>query len=236
MRRRQHRCPFYLLKITPQDLESINKNKNIKESSLKLYETQINTLTSKYNALKSCIFQILDIIEPFKIDKKIITLEECVEKSFLNTKTKNSTLSLIRKYSKYCSKKLESELNDPEISLNPDNITNLFNPQNAYDFIVNSRKYNRSSIKKNLNTLLRYIKLASNNPYLKYNLPIGIGEPAKLKHIITKEELIKFVNFLNSKKLYVIIIMCMLMYKFGLRIGALAKLKVSDLLPINDKI
>jgi wobble nucleotide-excising tRNase len=78
------------------------------------------------------------IVEPFKIGKKIITLEECIQKSFINTKTKNSTLSLIRKYSKYCSQKLESELNDVEASLNPDNITNIFNPQNAYDFIFNS--------------------------------------------------------------------------------------------------
>jgi hypothetical protein len=49
--------------------------------------------------------------------------------------------------------------------------------------------------------------LACNNPYLSYILPIGVGEPAKLKHIVTKEELIKFINYLNSKKLYVIILM-----------------------------
>lgn len=233
MRIRQHRCPFYLLKIIPKDLEYIKKNKIIKETSLKAYETQINNLTSRYNELKACIIKISDIIEPFKIDKKILTLEECVEKSLLNTKTKNSTLSLIRQYSKYCSEKLESELNDLDTPLSSDNIVNLYNPQNAYDFIVNNDHYKRSSIKKNLNTLLRYIKLASNNPYLKYNLPIGVGEPAKLKHIITKEELIKFIKFLNSKHLYVIIIMCMLMYKFGLRIGALSKIKANDLLPDN---
>ena len=59
---------------------------------------------------------------------------------------------------------------------------------------------------------------------------MGIGEPAKLKHIITEDELKKFVWFLNSKKLYILIVMTMLLYKFGLRIGALAKLKVNDLL------
>ena len=71
------------------------KNKIIKDTSLNLYETQINNLTSKYNKLKGCIFKILDIIVPFKIDKKIITLEECVEKSFLNTKTKNQYCLLL---------------------------------------------------------------------------------------------------------------------------------------------
>ena len=135
-------------------------------------------------------------------------------------------MSLIRRYPKYCSKKLESELNDLDTPLSSDNMTNLYNPQNAYDFIVNNEHYNKSSIKKNLITLLRYLKLASNNPFLTYNLPIGIGEPT-IKLIITKEELIKFVKFLNTKHLYVIIIICMLMYKFWLRIGALAKIKVN---------
>ena len=141
-------------------------------------------------------------------------------------------MSFIRRYPKYCSKKLESELNDLDTPLSSDNMTNLYNPQNAYDFIVNNEHYNKSSIKKNLITLLRYLKLASNNPFLTYNLPIGIGEPT-IKLIITKEELIKFVNFLNTKHLYVIIIICMLMYKFWLRIGALAKIKVNDFLPDN---
>ena len=97
-------------------------------------------------------------------------------------------------------------------------------------FVVNKNKYQRSSIKKRVNILLGFIRLATKNPYLNYDLHIGIGEPVKLKHIITKE-LIKFFRFLNSKKLYVITVMCLLMYKFGLRVGALAKLKVSDLIP-----
>ena len=75
--------------------------------------------------------------------------------------------------------------------------------------------------------------MAYNKSYLTYNLPVGVWKPAKLKHIVTKEELIKFIKYLNSKKLYVIIIMCMLMYKFCLRFGALAKLKANDLLPDN---
>ena len=40
----------------------------------------------------------------------------------------------------------------------------------------------------------------------------------------------KFACFLNSKKLYILIVMTLLLYKFGLRIRALAKIKFSDLL------
>ena len=47
--------------------------------------------------------------------------------------------------------------------------------------------------------------MSSKNPYLSYELQIGLSEHPKLKHIITNEELKKFIKFLNSKKLYMII-------------------------------
>ena len=137
-----------------------------------------------------------------------------------------STLSLIKKYKTYCKDKNEKEIEKSSGELNENDVSTIFEPQNAFDFVVNNEKYQRNSIKKNLNILLRFILLATKNPYLNYVLQIGIGEPVKIKHIITKEELIKFFRFLNSKKLYVIIVMCLLMYKYGLRIGALAKLKL----------
>ena len=76
---------FLFIENYTQRFKIYKKNKIIRETSLKAYETQINTLTNRYNELKACIFKIVDIIEPFIIDKKIITLEECIEKSFLNT-------------------------------------------------------------------------------------------------------------------------------------------------------
>jgi len=51
-----------------------------------------------------------------------------------------------------------------------------------------------------------------------------------MKHIITNEELKKFINYLISEKYYDMIVICMLMYKFRLRISPLAKHKVRDLL------
>lgn len=231
MGKRQHRCPFYLLKITQNDLAYINKIKAQNEKTLLFYDKQINSLTQQFLSLKTSITKIIEILNPFLVKQEPLSLEECVEKSFLNKKTKRSTLSLIKKYKTYCKDKNEKEIEKSNGELNANNISTIFDPQNAFDFVVNKNKYQRSSIKKNLNILLRFIRLATKNPYLNYDLPIGIGEPVKLKHIITKEELIKFFRFLNSKRLYVIIVMCLLMYKFGLRVGALAKLKVSDLMP-----
>ena len=235
MGQRQHRCPFYLLKITPKDLEKIKSSKTEDGIQLSLYENQLNILTLKFQELKGCIDKIIDIINPFISSKKNYSLQECVQNSLLNEKTKTSTLSLIRKYEEYCSKELSKNIENSKGELKPEEITSIYNPQNAYNFICSKKKeYKRSSIKKNLNTLLRYLRLATKNPFLTYDLPIGIGEPPKLKHIISQEELERFVKYLNSKKLYIMIVICMLMYKFGLRIGALAKLKTNDLL--NDDV
>ena len=227
---RQHRCPFYQLKIEKKDLELIKSKKNDRENSIDYYKTQINSLSQKFLSFQSCIKQIIDIINPFIKHEEPLTLEECVNKSFLNSKTKSSTLSLLKKYKNFCNQKIESSIISSCGDLKPEDIKTIYDPKNAYEFVVTDKNYQRSSVKKNLNTLIRYIRLATNNPFLRYNLPLGIGEPAKLKHIITEDELKKFVWFLNSKKLYILIVMTMLLYKFGLRIGALAKLKVNDLL------
>ena len=138
-----------------------------------------------------------------------------VQKSFLNNKTKSSVLSLIKKYTEYSNDNLKNSINYNNWEMEPKDICNLFDLQSAYNFITDPKnKYKRRTIKKNLYTLLRYIKLATKNPFLTYDLPIRFSEPAKLKHITTLEELRKFVKFLNQKKFYKIILICMLMYKF----------------------
>ena len=173
----------------------------------------------------------MDILNPFLKNKEPLSLEECVNRSFLNKKTKKSTLSLINKYTNYCNNETKIDIINYKGQLNPSQIKTVYDPKNAYDFVVSGNNYNRSSVKKNLNTLLRYLRLATKNPYLSYDLPIGIGEPVKLKHIISDDELQRFVKFLNAKRLYILIVMCMIMFKFGLRIGALSKLRDNDLLP-----
>ena len=85
--------------------------------------------------------------------------------------------------------KFKKNIGLSETPLNPEKIPTIYNPNNAYKFIINSNKYKRSSIKKNLNTLIRYLRFVTKNPYLKYDLPIGIGKPVKLKHIVTEEEM-----------------------------------------------
>lgn len=237
MGKRQHRCPYYLLQITSEDLKKIKSIKEEKSNLIFLYEKQLNELTIKYNELRAVFDKIINIVQPFLNDKKILTLEEVVNNSLLNEKTKKSTLSFIHKYTDYCKNKLEADIYKSNGNINLSNIPIIYDPKNAFDFVTNENSnYKRSSVKKNLNTLLRYIRLATKNPYLDYEMPIGRGEPSKLKHIITKEELKKFIKYLNSQKYYILIVICILMFKFGVRIGAIAKIKVSDLLSDNTII
>ena len=230
MGKRQHRCQFYLLKITQKDLELINSIKSNNIDLLEKYAKQLNSVTLELQTLKGCFQKIADIMRPYIDYKTIYSLDEVIENSLLNPKTKRSTLSLIKKYQEYCKEQLEKKISNSNSDLKSNEIKTLYDPQNAYNFISNNPKYKRGSIKKNLNTLMRYIKLATKNPFLSYDLPVGKSGPSKIKHIITLDELKNFVKYLNNEKLYVIIVICILMYKFGIRIGPLVKLKVNDLL------
>lgn len=231
---RQHRCPFYLLKITKDDLNLINKIKQNNDNIIGFYQKQLNTVTLEYQTLKGVFEKIVDIVKPYLEYKHNYSLDEVVENSLLNEKTKKSTMSLINQYKKYCNDKLECNIRTKKGDIKADKLISLYDPKNAFEFVSNhEKKYQRGTVKKNLNTLLRYIKLATKNPFLSYELPIGKGEQSKLKHIITTSELKKFIQYLNSKKYYIIIVICMIMYKFGLRIGPLAKIKVRDFLPNN---
>lgn len=149
---RQHRCPFYLLKITPKDLEFI-KTKKLKDDNLnKLYEKQLNNLTIQYQSLKGCFDKIVEIISPFLNNKTYYSLEDVVDNSLLNPSTKKATLSLIKKYTNYCREKMLNSISKENGNIAPNELPNLFNPENAFNFISNKEnKYKRSSIKKNLN-------------------------------------------------------------------------------------
>ena len=130
-------------------------------------------MTIKYNELKAVFEKIINIVQPFLNNKKILTLEEVVNNSLLNEKTKKSTLSFIHKYTEFCNNKLEEDIYNSNGNINLANLPIIYDPKNAFDFVTNENSnYKRSSVKKNLNTLLRYIRLATKNPYLDYEMPI----------------------------------------------------------------
>ncbi len=83
-----------------------------------------------------------------------MTLEECVNKSFLDSKKKSSTLSLIKKYINFCNQKIGKSINSFHGDLEPEEINTIYDPKNAYEFVVSDNNYKRSFFKKNLNIIL----------------------------------------------------------------------------------
>lgn len=165
---------------------------------------------------------------PFTQDFQFLSPEEIVEKSLISDKAKFDTLSLIKKYRQFCEEKtcqsiITNGQNDPLT-----NYFSIYNPDNAYIF-VNSRNYKRTTPRKHLQTLLNILKKCTKNPYLSYTFPIGKAPKPKLKHFVTEDELKKLLLYLKSHKLDELFLILELLYKFGIRVGAVSKLKVGDL-------
>lgn len=94
--------------------------------------------------------------------------------------------------------------------------------------------FDRSSVKKITDIFLTAMRKCTRIPSLDYSVPLGQTENPNLKHYIKYDELIKFLKYLQENKNFELFILFEILYKFGVRISALAKLKVEDLK--NDKV
>ena len=80
-------------------------------------------------------------------------------------------------YIQFCNNKLKDMIESNKENANPEEIPSIYEPDNAYLFITTKNPpYNRTAIKKHLNTLLRLLKISTKNPFLSYSLPIGHGD------------------------------------------------------------
>ena len=129
MGKRQHRCPFYLLKITTKDLEFINSFKSKNIDIIENYTKQLNSVTWELQTLKWCFQRITEAMRPYIDYKPVYTLEEVVENSLLNPKTKKSTLSLMKKYQEYCKELSERNILDSNRDLKSKEISILYDPK-----------------------------------------------------------------------------------------------------------
>lgn len=230
MKARQHRCPYYLLKISKTELDEFISHKKQEQNEIKYYQSQINALSEKIKVYESAIHNIFNTIKPIYNFAEPIPLIECVEKAYLSPITKSNTLVLVNKYIEFCNNKMNSKVVENKGDIPLEEIPSIYEPDMAYEFITTKKPpYNRSTIKKHLNTLLRLLKISTKNPFLTYTLPLGNCESTKLKHLLTIDEIKSFIKYLNQTKHYIAILIVMLLYKFGLRIGSISKLKCLDL-------
>lgn len=230
MNKRQHRCPYYLLKINKKEYDEYQSNKESFSKIIQNYQNQLNIYSNKLATYESIFQKIFNIIKPISNYDEPKSLLKCIEDAYMSEITKKNTSILVKKYIKFCNNKMKSTIESKVINNNDLLMPSIYDPENAYEFIMTKKPpYNRTTIKKHLNTLLRLLKMSTNNPYLSYSLPLGRREATKLKHLLTKEEVKKFIKYLNNTKHYIAILVIMLLYKFGVRIGSIAKIKCNDL-------
>lgn len=105
----------------------------------------------------------------------------------------------------------------------------MYNPENAWQFIMDNKKLNNLTKKQRLKKFLSIMRKATGDASLIYkgNFPKNIK--TKIKHLITEKELTNYTNYLKKCGLYESLLLVELLYKFGFRIGALSKLKVKNL-------
>lgn len=104
-------------------------------------------------------------------------------------------------------------------------IKDVYNPENAFVFVTKVKKYNRTTLNHRLRLFLKVIKKATKNHNLEYSGFSGNAAPPKIKHLVTSSEIENFIKFLKNRKLFVILTIVEMLFKFGVRIGSIAKLK-----------
>lgn len=176
-------------------------------------------------SVKNCINSLLPITSNFKPTP----FSDIINNSNWDKKTKTKILALFKDYEHWCCSNQEKViLNNNTDSFLIDDF-NIFCPDNAYLFCTQYKKYNGTTLKHRLRLFLRIMMKCTNDYSMSYKYFSNKYVKPKLKHLVTNNEMKQFINFLIYNKNYIILIIIELLYKFGVRIGSIAKLKVHDL-------
>lgn len=109
------------------------------------------------------------------------------------------------------------------------NLFNLYSPDNSWEYITNNKNLSDATKKQRLKQFINILRKATSDAPLIYKGNLPKNTKSKIKHYITNDELINYTNYLKSKGLFKTLLIVKLLFKFGLRIGALAKVKVKNL-------
>ena len=101
---------------------------------------------------------------------------------------------------------------------------------------MENSKLNNSTKKERLKKFLSIIRKPIGDASLMYRGNFPRNNKPKIKHLISEKELISYTLFLKKKRLYESLLIVELLYKFGFRIGAIAKLKVKNLSEDNNLV
>ena len=186
---------------------------------------QIEELLQKINSHENLHTEI----QPLLKNIKPLTLEKYIDNSTIKEKNKKYYKNLFTKYIEYCNQKYLSKYIEIKEDCPLDINIGIYDPSNVLDFIKDKCKFKRSSIPKILTVFLRVLRKCTRNPNLEY--PSSIGQFLKPfnKHYIQFDELRNYMNYLKRKEDFETCLIFELLYKFVIRIEAIAKIKVMDI-------
>ena len=94
---------------------------------------------------------------------------------------------------------------------------------------MNNKNLKDSTKKQRLKKFLYIIRKATGDASLMHTGNLPRNTKAKLKHVISNEELINYTDYLKSNGLFESLLIMELLFKFEFRIGSLSKLKTKNL-------
>lgn len=202
---------------------------NEKDKEIQALNNYIESMNNYFKQSQKIGQQLHNIILPLLKPAKPMTLETYIELSSLKDHNKIYLKNLFKKYLDFCKKDLHYTdykcIDGCPLDLNLD----IYNPDNVIRFMKEKCNFKRTSIKKIRDIFLLAMRKCTKNPSLDYSVPLGQTENPKLKHYIKYDELVKFLKYLKENRDYQLFIIFEILYKFGVRVGAVSKLKVNDI-------
>lgn len=101
---------------------------------------------------------------------------------------------------------------------------------------MNNNNLNNNTKKQRLKKFINIIRKAAGDTSLMYSYNYPKSMKTNIKHLITDEEIIKYINYLKEEGLFEQLLIIELLFKFGFRIGAISKIKVKDLSEDNNLV
>lgn len=227
---KNHRCPYRKINFHKDTLDNINSYISNIEKENKTYINIINDLRTKNKKYHDFIMKLVYDLEPFKELKKTIDYKELINGSTLDQLTKDQYISMFKLYSDFIdAKNKEIILRHKDQDTKP-KLLALYDLKNV-QLYLNDYTDNSETTKAAKKCKLRnIIRLCTGNAAIDYENTLGKRVPkGKPKHIITDDELDEFTKYVKSKGLFISLIIVEILSKFGFRIGALARFKVSDI-------
>jgi len=196
-------CDNYKQEILKRDerISDLLRKLNDADAKLKIFS----------NAIHNSQILLKPVFENFEpIDFKII-----INSSYWSDQVKEETLKLFKNYEDYCF----------------NNDKKKYEIDTAFIYLKEVKKYKSNTFRHRLRLFIRIFKKSLKDNFIQPSFFYGGKEPAKIKHLVTLKEINNLMIYLKKNNNLQLWIVFETLYKFGVRIGSISRLKVSDYNP-----